>query len=293
MALARELDGGGECVCADSMQIYRRMDIGTAKPTQQQRATVRHHLLDLVEPTNDGFSVERWLQLAEHAIAEIRSRSRWPIVVGGTNLYVKALLYGLFDGPAPDEELRAELGSVTTEELRRLLVEADPVAAERIHANDRKRSIRAIEVFRTTGRRLSALQTQWDSDARPRSDALLIGLEYPVDIINRRINDRVRAMIAEGLIDEVRQLTAIDSMGKQASEALGYRQILDHLAGCRTIEEAIEEIKIRTRRLAKQQRTWLRRFRSVPRSRWIDAGQETMQTIAQQGIAACRSLAPS
>jgi len=281
IGLARALPGGGECVSADSMQVYRGMDLGTAKPTAEQRAAVPHHLLDLLDPAEEGFSVDVWLRLAEAVIAEVRGRGRWPIVVGGTNLYVKALLDGLLDGPGPDPALRARLAGEDPAALRARLERVDPAGAARIHPNDRKRTIRALEVHELTGRPLSARQVQWDRGA-VRPDACLIGLEYPVEAINGRINARVRSMVAAGLVQEVRSLR----LGRQAAEALGYRQILDHLAGRTTLDEAVEQIKIRTRRYAKQQRTWLRRFRAYPRATWIAAAELDTQQLVNTAVTA-------
>jgi tRNA dimethylallyltransferase len=286
IALAGRLPGGGECICADSMQVYRGMDIGTAKPTAGQRAQVPHHLLDLLDPGEDGFSVDTWLGLAQGAIAEVRARARYPIVVGGTNLYVQALLEGLQEGPAPDPQLRTELEAGDPVALRRRLEAIDPEAARRIHPNDRKRTIRAVEVYELTGRRISAMQRQWHR-GEPRRDVRIIGLDYSVEAINTRINARVRAMIADGLVEEVRGLG--NGPGRQAAEALGYRQVLDHLAGRLSLEEAVEQIKIRTRRFARQQRTWLRRFRIHPQATWLAADGLSTQELVEKSLAAiCR-----
>lgn len=285
LALARALPQGGECIGADSMQVYRGMDIGTAKPTAEQRVRAAHHLLDIADPSDERFSVDTWLELAERAIADIRSRGRHPIVVGGTNLYVQALLAGLVDGPAPDEALRQSLQALGQEALRRRLLEADPASAGRIHPNDRKRTIRAIEVHELTGRRLSDLQGQWET-GRPRADVRIIGLDWPVEAINRRINARVKAMIEGGLVEEVRSLWEANRLGRQAREALGYKQIIDHLEGRLSLDEATEQIKIRTRRFAKQQRTWLRRFRRYPGSTWLDAAGLTPQDLVRKALEA-------
>lgn len=274
---------GGECVGADSMQVYREMDIGTAKPSAAEQATVPHHLLDIVDPDDDSFSVDRWLELAEEQIADIRHRGKWPIVVGGTNLYIQALLFGLFDGPEPNPAWRERLQGVPLDELRPWLERIDPDAAARIHPNDRKRTIRAIEVFETTGRPISRQQTQW-SPERARGDVLIIGLDHPVEAINRRINARVKAMIEAGLVDEVRRLHTAGRLCRLASEALGYKQIIDHLEGRCTLETAVEEIKIRTRRFAKQQRTWLRRFRMLDDSIWLEAAGKSPQDLAEQAL---------
>jgi tRNA dimethylallyltransferase len=288
-----------EIISCDSMQIYRGMDIGTAKPTRQEQASVPHHLIDIVDPCDDSFSVDRWMELAQQKIDEIWSRHRHPIIVGGTNLYVQAFLSGMTsEGPAPDASLRARLNEVRPEELRAWLERVDPTAAERIHPNDRKRTIRAIEVFESTRKPLSAMQTQWQVGSRPsalgsqsdeaavdsrqpKADSdIIIGLDYPVEMINRRINARVKAMIEEGFVDEVRRLHQSKSLGRNAREALGYKQIIEHLDGRCTLEEAIEQMKIRTRRYAKQQRTWLRRFKHYPNSIWIAAGNLTPDEIA-------------
>jgi len=285
LELAQRLEpGGGECICADSMQVYRGMNIGTAKPTAQEQAIAPHHLIDLVDPADESFTVDRWLDLAERAIAGIRARGRWPIVVGGTNLYIKALLEGLFEGPQPDAGLRASLEDQSTESLRARLEKIDPAAAARIHPNDRRRTIRAIEVHELTGRPISAHQEQWDR-GRMREDCFIVGLDYPVETINRRINARVRQMMADGFAEEVRALAARGPVGRQAREALGYEQILRVLDGTMPLEEAVEEIKIRTRRFAKQQRTWLKRFRAYPRSLWIsvkgDVGEAETAAILE------------
>lgn len=288
--LAKRIPGGGECISADSMQVYRGMDIGTAKPTPAQRAEVPHHLLDIVEPSDDSFSVDRWLKLCDAAMRDIRSRGKTPIVVGGTNLYVQMLLSGVDDVPPPDPALRECLGALSPEELRARLQSVDPEAAKRIHLNDHKRTIRAIEVFEQTGRPLSVMQTQWEQNQGATQSGeqriFIVGLEYPVEIINRHINARVKAMIDGGLVDEVRRLHDSKTLGRNAREALGYKQIIEFLDGRCAPEEAIEQIKIRTRRFAKQQRTWLRRFRAWPQSAWLDAANTSMQSLADTALAA-------
>lgn len=285
--LANGLPHGGECIGADSMQVYRGMDIGTAKPTPAERAEAPHHLLDVADPADDGFTVDTWLALAEEAIAGVRGRDRHPIVVGGTNLYVQTLLGGLFEGPQPDPALRERIAAMPPADLRVWLERIDPAAAARIHPNDHRRTVRAIEVHEQTGRPLSEHQRQWA--AAPRDDVVIVGLEWPVPEINRRINDRVRAMVAAGLFEEVCRL--LDSgLGRQAREGLGYRQVIGHLEGRLTREEAIEQIKIRTRRFAKQQRTWLRRFRTFSRAVWLPAGGADHQLLAEQALEAIAAI---
>ena len=291
IALAEALPGGGEVITADSMQVYRGMDIGTAKPTAEERRGVPHHLLDLVEPSDETFSVERWLGLAEEAIADIRARGRWPLVVGGTNLYVKALVFGLDRAPGPDEAVRAELLALSREERRRRLEAADPASAERIHPRDDRRTIRALEVHAAGGPRLSELQQSWAGPPR-RDDLVILGLDWPVEAINRRINRRVHQMMDAGLLEEVRALLADPGLGEQARQALGYRQLVQHLevGGDRgpgaegRLAEAVEQIKIRTRRYAKQQRTWLRRFRGLPGTFFLDPTQEDAQVLVKQAL---------
>ena len=265
------------------------MNIGTAKPTPLQRAAAPHHLLDLLDPHEDGFSVDVWLGLADRAIADIRDRDRYPIVVGGTNLYVQALLEGLFDGPEPDPELRRQLEAADPDVLRRRLETVDPEAAVRIHPNDRRRTVRAIEVYELTGRRITDLQQQW-LGGPSRTDVRVIGIVYETTAINRRINSRARTMIRDGLVHEVQALVDVGGLGRQASEALGYRQVLEFLAGRYSLSGALEQIRVRTRRYAKQQRSWLRRFRVHPQSIWLAADNLSTGELVEEALAA--ALAP-
>jgi tRNA dimethylallyltransferase len=288
--MARAAGPAVELVSADSMQVYRGMDIGTAKPTTSERSEVIHHGLDLVDPTHDGFTVEDWLAHAHAALAAIHARGGVAIVVGGTNLYAKALIEGLFDGPPADPALREELGTWELDALRSELVRIDPVAAERIHRNDRRRTIRAIEVHRATGTPISVLQAQWrDRPAALPAGWSLVGLSMGVEANNRRINARVRGMRAMGLVDEVRSLLGAGGFGAQAATAVGYRELIAHLHGAGSEDDAFEAIKIATRQLAKQQRTWLKRFADTPGSTWIDAGdgltEQRMAEIAKISFA--------
>ena len=305
LALAQRLPGGGEIVSADSMQVYEGMDIGTAKATPEERAQVPHHLIDLVEP-DESFTVNDWLTAAQSAIADIRRRGRWPVVVGGTNLYVKAFLDGLFQGPPANEGLRAALAALPTEELHRRLAAVDAAAAQRIHPNDRKRLTRALEVFEATGRPISEWQRQWDDvSERPGgnglgddlaepgagcADVAVVGLDWPVEAINPRINARVKAMVAAGLVEEARRLWASGGLGRQAREALGYKQLIEHFEGRATLEEAVEQIKVETRRFARKQRTWLKRLRHRRPAIWIDAATNEAQTIIEQALTFCVGL---
>ncbi|MEL7472643.1 MAG: tRNA (adenosine(37)-N6)-dimethylallyltransferase MiaA [Planctomycetota bacterium] len=269
---------GGEVVTCDALQVYRGLDIATAKPTEVERGGVPHHLIDLVEPT-EAFTVHDWLAAAESAIADIHARGKTPIVVGGTHLYVKAFLEGLFEGPPADEALRAELRAMGLATLRAELERVDPEAAGRLHPNDERRTIRALEVQRLTGTPISELQAQWDRAASARTDCVLVGLAWPTEAINPRINARVKQMMEAGLLEETRRLHEAGTLGPQAREALGTKQLLRHLAGDWTIDEAVEQIKIETRRFAKNQRTWLRRLRRTPGSVWLDAAEADRPTL--------------
>jgi tRNA dimethylallyltransferase len=281
--LARRL--GGELVSIDSMKVYRRMDIGTAKPSLDARRQIPHHLMDVVEPS-ESFSVGRFLDLATAAIADIQARDLPVIAVGGTALYIKALLYGLFEGPGSDESVRAELRARIASEGRAALHEElrqiDPAAAERICVPDAKRIIRALEVYRLTGRPISSFQKQFDA-AEPREDWTIIGLRREREVESRRINARVKRMMDERLVDEVKSLLAEDKpLSQQAQCAIGYAEIIEHLQGRLTLDDAIEQIKKNSRRLAKGQRTWFKRFPSV---HWLDVAlEETLETVLPRAL---------
>lgn len=268
MHLARIWPAGAEILSADAFQVYRGMDIGTAKPTPAEQAAIPHHLIDLLEP-GEPFSVADWVVRAEATIADIRARQRLPIVVGGTHLYAKILLEGMFDAPRAHPALRDELLRRSPEELRAELERVDPAAAARLHPNDLRRTVRALEVHRLTGRPISEQQSQWDRTRR--NDATLVGLDWPIDAINARINARVRAMMERGLLAETRALHARGVLTGQAAEALGYKQLLRHIKDGAPLDDAVEAIKIESRRFAKNQRTWLRRLRGIPGGLWVDA----------------------
>ncbi len=278
--LADQLPGGGELIGADSMQIYRGMDVGTAKPTPEERARAPHHLIDFVDPHQDRFTAHDWVTRANETIEDIHSRGKRPIVVGGTNLYVRGLLEGLLDGAQPDPELRARLEAQDDRALRSALEAADPEAAERIHRNDRRRTIRALEVFELTGTPLSRQQVQWnDQVINPRCASRVICLDWPTETLNRRINARVKAMATSGFLEEVRALGEQGPLSPQAAKAVGYEELAAHLAGQSTLEEALERTKIRTRRFAKQQRTWMRRFHAVEGTLRLDPTEQEPEQL--------------
>jgi len=264
-----------EILSLDSMNVYRGMDVGTAKPTPLERQRVVHHLIDLVDP-NESFSVGRYVDEARRVMTDVARRGKYPLFAGGTPLYLKAMTSGLFPGPSADWELRTALharaGIAGTpalhEELRRL----DPVSADAIHPNDLKRIVRALEVFQKTGRAASDLRTEW---ARPRTDpnVLIAGIARDRHDLYRRIETRVDAMFAAGLVDEVRRLVAtFGTLGREASQAVGYKEVLRYLAGEGDLESVVELVKRNTRRMAKRQLTWFRSFDNI---RWFPMGGQT------------------
>ncbi len=295
VAIGKQFDG--EIVNADSMQVYRQLDAGTAKPTRPQRDAVLHHLVDIVEPT-EPWTVADFYEAAERTITDIRSRGKLPIVVGGTNLYLKALLEGFFEGPPADEAFRASVADVPAQRLHEQLRTVDPEAAERIHCNDHKRIVRALEVFHATGKPISAQQQQWvesgmrnpESGIQYRHNPILIGLRWETEAVNRRINQRVKRMFkptdgSEDLIAETKRLEDAGLLGAQAREALGTKQVLAHLRGELSADEAFERVKIETRRFAKAQRTWLKRYRGV---HWIDADVKHIDAMIEQAVEVVR-----
>lgn len=277
-----------EIVSADAFAVYRGLDIGTAKPSAAERARVPHHLIDIADP-REAFTAHDWLARAEAAIADIRSRGVLPIVVGGTHLYARALLEGLFEGPPPDPALRAGLLGVPLAELRARLEREDPAAAARIHRNDLRRTVRALEVLEQTGRPISAHQRQWSPAGTARPDALLVALQWSAEALNPRINARVRRMIEEGLVEEAQELWRGGRLGPTAGEALGYKQLVAHFEGRCSLADAIERIKIDTRRFAKQQRTWLRRLSGFPGCVVVPGERAAEGGIAQAIVNACLS----
>ncbi len=256
---------GGRILSVDSMKIYREMDIGTATPSGAILDEIPHHGINVADPWKGcSFTVNDYQKLADAAIESITASGGVPLAVGGTNLYLKVLIEGMFAGPGESPELRAELKAVAAAEgtgaLHAELASVDPEAAERIHPNDERRIIRALEVYRLTGTPISELQSQWDAGSR-RYDCRLLLLRREREDANRRINARVGRMVDDGLVEEVTRL-ADDPRGlnRQAAAALGYAEIFRYLAGEWTLTEAVERIKINTRRFAKNQRTWFRRF---------------------------------
>ena len=265
LAMARR-DPTIELVSVDSMQVYRGMDVGTDKPTPDERAEVRHHLLDIVDPSEE-FTVAGFAEHARAAIADIEARGRRPLLVGGTGLYLRAVIDDLtVPGRFPDA--RAEVESEPdTRALHRRLAELDPVAAARMEPTNRRRIVRALEVTLGSGRPFSSFGP--GLEAYPPSRFALLGIELPFPAIAARIEERYRRQLAAGLVDEARRLLD-DARGvsRTARQALGYKELFDHLAGACSLDEAMELAVRRTRRFARRQRSW---FRRDPRIRWLCA----------------------
>ncbi len=309
LALAEKL--GGEIISVDSMQVYRGLDIGTAKPTAAERARVRHHLIDVADLT-ETFDAAKFVSFAQQAVKEIQSRGRIPIFCGGTGLYFKAYLEGLGEAPPADEKLRAELEATPLPDLLRELEQRDPTTFEKIDRHNPRRVIRALEVIRLTGKPFSAQRARWGEAASPLSfpkggeghgeEALLFSAETravaaqipspqpsprlsgardlvsvsprffclsrPTADLHARINTRVDEMFAAGLLEETRQLLQRGlEQNKTAMQAIGYRQVVEHLCGERALPETIELVKIKTRQFAKRQLTWFRRHANA---QWIE-----------------------
>ncbi len=269
LKLAQRL--GGEIVCMDSMQIYRRMDIGTAKPTAQERALLPHHMLDVADPT-EAYAVADYAVAAEQVIAQILSRGRVPILVGGTGLYLKALMDGLsLGGTGGDERLRAELNALADEpggkeRLHARLAAVDPETAARLHPNDRRRVIRAIEVFEQTGVPMS----RQNHAAQDRPFRVLpLALEWPRDLLYARLETRVHRMMEMGLLSEVRALLESGvAPAAQSMQGIGYKELIPAAMGQDDVNRAVWDIIVHTRHYAKRQGTWLR---AEPRCVWLDA----------------------
>ena len=277
MAVAERV--GGEILSVDSMQVYRGMDVGTAKLSAAERSAIRHHLIDVVTP-DQTYAVAQFVAGADAVIADAARRGVPLVATGGTPLYYKALFEGLFDGPGADEAIRARLREQPNETLHARLADVDPPAAARIHPNDQRRLVRALEVYELTGQPISSHQTHW-TDPQPRHPAVWIGLDWDKEAINRRVNARTKAMLAGGWVEEVRGLlAAYPELSRTAAEATGYRELIDHAQGRLSLGDAAEQIKIATRQLARRQMKWFRRFPDV---RWI-LGDRQVEALAEEVV---------
>ena len=282
--LAQKLDG--EIVCMDSMQIYRRMDIGTAKPTAEEQALIPHHMLDIVEPTA-SYAVADYASDAEKVIAEIISRGKLPILTGGTGLYLKALMHGLtLGGAGGDEKIRERLNAIAQEEngkliLHQRLCEVDPLSGAKLHPNDVRRVVRALEVYELTGTPIS--QQKQDEPERP-FEILPLAIDMPRDMLYSRLEKRVQQMMSMGLLDEVRALLreGVDA-GMQSMQGIGYKELIPVAEGHEKLDKAVWQIVLNTRHYAKRQGTWLR---TEPKIVWISGSTEERM---QQALRAMES----
>ncbi len=255
---------GAEIVAVDSMTLYRGMNIGTAKPTVDDRQRVPHHLIDVLDPW-EAASVSWWLEQATARCRDIESRGRKALFVGGTPLYLKAMLCGLFQGPPADAELRRRLeqeaATLGRQALHDRLTRCDPTTAARLHVNDMRRVVRALEVHELTGRPISAWQQQWSATDKATGPTIWC-LEVPRAALYERIDRRVEAMFAAGLVEEAQSLRRLSSpLSPEAAQALGYKEVFAHLDGQASLNDTIRTVQARTRQFAKRQMTW---FRSLP-----------------------------
>lgn len=271
--LARRL--GGEVVSCDSMQVYRRMNIGTAKPTAEEMRDVPHHLIDAVDPAT-SFSCAEYVLMASAVVKEISARGKLPILCGGTGMYLDRFLCGEMEETHADEGLRASLFAFAetagVEALHARLREIDPESAETIHPNNVKRVVRALEIYEQTGIPKSEFDRRSQVGESPY-DALVIGLSYPRrEVLYERINRRVDRMLADGLLEETQRLLeeGVFEVNLTAAQAIGYKELLGYLDGSETLSEAVENLKTATRRYAKRQLTW---FGAKPYVEWVEMEQ--------------------
>ncbi len=263
-------------VAADAMQVYRHMNIGTAKPTEHDQQLVPHHCLDLVEPS-ERFTVAAYLENAQQAFRDIDEMGARALVVGGTGLYVSAIVDGL-SMPGEWPEIRTELeNNPDTAAMYTELVARDPTAASKMEPNNRRRIIRALEVCRGSGTTFSSFGPGLDQ--YPATDIAMVGIRWSREALGRRIETRVHAMVAAGLVDEVRSLvSSADGLSPTAAQALGYKEMIAHLEGHITLVEAIDLIVLRTRQFAVRQERW---FRRDPRISWIDIDDNATSAVSK------------
>jgi len=276
---------GGEVISCDSMQVYRFMDVGTAKPSKKVRLRVPHHLLDVVSP-DEEFTVSDFRRRALKAIGEIHKRDKIPIVAGGSGLYYKSLIDGLFPAPGRDKKLRQELSEEAEEKgssfLHKRLKRVDPQAASKIHPNDLRRIIRALEVYTLTGKPISELKKKTAGIAA-QYNIKIIGLTMPRPLLYERIDKRVERMFTKGLVAEVKRLAKAHLIGPTAAQSLGYKEVLAYLNGQCNKEETVSILKKNTRHFARRQLTW---FRNDKRVKWIEIEPgEAVQSIVDKVLA--------
>ena len=291
LQLAQRLDA--EIISLDSMAVYQQMDIGTAKPTAQQRQVVPHHLLDVVSAEMD-YSLSQYVNEAHLAIDRIRQAGRQVLFVGGTPLYLKSLLRGIYEGPPADwefrEQIEKELEAAGVESLHQRLAQVDPLTAHRLHPHDKRRIIRALEVHKVTGQPISHQQEQFD-EGQPADKCRVFVLGWPRPVLHARIENRVEAMFAAGLVEEVQKLLEqYQSLSRTASQAVGYREVIEMLQQGTSLDATIERVTIRTRQFARRQETW---FRSLSECRRIErAGVDDPMEIVEKMLSLAESVEP-
>jgi tRNA dimethylallyltransferase len=279
LPLAQRLNG--EIVSVDSMQVYRGMDIGTAKPTPEQRALVPHHLVDVVDVFTP-FDAAQFVRRAREAVAQIHARGRLPILCGGTGLYFKAFFEGLGESPPADPALRASLEATPIEELLSELARLDPITFNRVDRNNPRRVIRALEIIRLTGMPCSVQRAEWSTSSGVPPGVALYGLSRANADLQHRIATRVDTMFQRGLVAETQALIEAGlGNNRTALQALGYRQVVEHLQGLRSLDHTIDLVKTRTRQFAKRQTTWFRRQMSVA---WIQVPPHDSDSLVEEEI---------
>ena len=286
--VAREING--EIISADSMLFYRGMDIGTAKPSVSMRETVPHHFIDIIYPW-ESYSVGKYAKDVEYLIGDISRRKQKFLIIGGSPLYIKGIVDGIFNGPEADWNIRSELERIAEEKgnlhVHEILQRIDPAKADELHPNNLRRIIRAIEVYKKTGKQASALQKQYKL-ARKSYKFKIICISREREDIYRRIGERVEIMFGNGLVDEVRSLLDNpEGLSKQARQALGYKEVIQYLEDGLTLDDTKEMVKLNTRRFAKRQMTW---FRSFPDVQWLEAREhEDLKPISEKIISIFKS----
>jgi tRNA dimethylallyltransferase len=279
ISLARRLDA--EIISLDSMAVYRELDVGTAKMMLEDRKGIPHHMIDIVDPSEE-YSLAQYVRDAADKIAEIQLRGKKVLFVGGSPLYLKGMLRGVFEGPPTDIEFRTQLQKKMVghppDLLHQLLTKVDPITAKRLHPNDIRRIVRALEVYEKTGKPISSFQKQFEVGT-PASQCQVYVLQTPRDVLYAQIDKRVDKMIYEGLLDEVKQLSERKiPIGKTARQALGYKELFDYLNGNMKYGQAVDLIKQNTRNFAKHQETW---FRSLSECRFISAEKPEFEGVPE------------
>jgi tRNA dimethylallyltransferase len=275
-----------EIISVDSMKIYCKMDIGTAKPLLSQREKIKWHLIDIIEPS-ESYNVARFVEDCDMVIADVISRNKTPLLLVGTGLYLRSLLYGIFYGLKRDNRIREELEKLADEKgldfLYNRLKEIDQVKAEKTHPNDKKRIIRALEVNNISGKPISSLQTHFNNKSAKgeRYKVIIAGLKWSPENLYKRIDERIEKMFDDGLLEEVKALISAGTLSKEASQAVGYKEIIKYLKGDFALDETKELLKKNTRHLARKQMTW---FRTFPQIHWIDCDILNNQTIVNELI---------